>query len=199
MFLGVQPAPDRDVLVLTFGPQTDTRPVRPGPVLPATGTRLPAQAVANYIAKYVTKSLTAPGLPDRRLTTRDAITALGCHRHYRQMMTTAWDLAARHATADPRLRKWAHALGYGGHCLTKSRAYSVTFGQLRAERREYRRRLRYPDGEQDPWGRPLDETIVLVLKSWTYVGRGYTNSGDAGQALASAARARDHDQADRAA
>ena len=95
VFLGVQPAPDSDVLVLDFGPQTDTRPVRPGPVLPATGNALPAQAVANYIAKYVTKSLTAPGLPDRRLAARDAITALSCHRHYRQMMTTAWDLAAR--------------------------------------------------------------------------------------------------------
>jgi hypothetical protein len=97
------------------------------------------------------------------------------------------------------LRKWAHALGYGGHCLTKSRAYSVTFGQLRAERREHRRRLRYPNGEHDPWGRPLDDTIVLVVKHWTCVGRGYTYSGDAEQALASAARARDHDQDDRAA
>jgi hypothetical protein len=149
--------------------------------------------VANYIAKYVTKSLTAPGLPDRRLPTRDAITDLSCHRHYRQMMTTAWDLAARHATGDPRLRKWAHALGYGGHCLTKSRAYSVTFGQLRAERREYRRRLRYPGGEQDPWGRPLDETIVLFVKSWTYAGTGYPTTDAAELALASAARARDHD------
>jgi hypothetical protein len=199
VFLGVQPAPDADVLVLAFGPQTDTRPIRPGPVLPATGNTLPAQAVANYIAKYVTKSLTAPGLPDRRLPTREAITTLPCHRHYRQMMTTAWDLAARRATGDPRLRKWAHTLGYGGHCLTKSRAYSVTFGQLRAERREHRRRLRYPHGEQDPWGRPLDETIVLIVKSWTYVGRGYTYSGGAEQALASAARTRDHEAAKTAA
>jgi Replication initiator protein, pSAM2 len=27
---------------------------------------------------------------------------------------------------------WAHALGFGGHFLTESRRYSVTFGQLRA-------------------------------------------------------------------
>ena len=30
-------------------------------------------------------------------------------------------------------------LGYGGHFLTKSRRYSVTFGQLRAARTDHRR------------------------------------------------------------
>ena len=120
--LAVDPGPGRDVLVLAFGPQTDTRPIRPGPALPATGDALPGQAVANYIAKYVTKTLTAPGLPDRRFKARADISRLRCHRHYRQMMTTAWDLGADDMTGDPRLRKWAHALGYGGHCLTKSRA-----------------------------------------------------------------------------
>jgi hypothetical protein len=46
---------------------------------------------------------------------------------------------------------------------------------------------------------PLDETVVLVLKTWTYQGAGYTGPAAAQLALASAARARDHDQADRAA
>ena len=192
VFLGVDPGPGRDVLVLAFGPQVDARPVRPGPALPATGDTLGGQAVANYIAKYVTKTLTAPGLPDRRFKTRADIKALGCHRHYRQMMTTAWDLGADDVTGDPRLRKWAHALGYGGHCLTKSRAYSVTFGQLRAARREHRRHLRHPDGEHDPWGRPLDETVVLILKTWTYAGTGHATTPDAELALAAAARARAH-------
>ena len=59
-------------------------------------------------------------------------------------------------------------LGYGGHFLTKSRRYSVTFGQLRAARTEHRRAQRHPDGERDPWGRPLDETVVLILATWTY-------------------------------
>ena len=54
-------------------------------------------------------------------------------------------------------------LGYGGHFLTKSRRYSVTFGQLRRARTEHRKAQRHPDGERDPWGRPLDETVVLVL------------------------------------
>ncbi len=82
-------------------------------------------------------------------------------------------------------------LGYGGHFLTKSRAYSVTFGQLRAARTEHRRTQRHPNGERDPWGRPLDETTVLVLATWTYAGTGYTpQSPGAGLALTSADLAR---------
>jgi hypothetical protein len=50
---------------LTFGaPQgTDVRPIRQGGDLPGTGQALSGQAVANYIAKYATKSLAVPGLP----------------------------------------------------------------------------------------------------------------------------------------
>ena len=55
----------------------------------------------------------------------------------------------------------------------QSRRYSVTFGQLRRARAEHRRLERYGDGVRDPWGRPLDDTIVLVVNDWTYAGRGY--------------------------
>ena len=51
---------------LGFGPQTDTRIIRHGSELPGTGQALNGQAVANYIAKYATKTLTAPGLPSLR-------------------------------------------------------------------------------------------------------------------------------------
>jgi hypothetical protein len=109
------------------------------------------------------------------------------------MITTAWDLGARQATSDPRFRQWAHMLGYGGHFLTKSRRYSVTFGQLRAARTDYRRTQRHPDGQRDPWGRPLDETVVLILKTWTYAGTSHNPATpDAELAAASAARAREH-------
>ena len=93
--------------------------------------------------------------------------------------------ARRHAPADDgqRLRRWAHMLGYGGHYLTKSRRYSVTFGQLRAARTQHRRAQRHPDGETDPWGRDLDETVVLVLADWHYAGTGYHTSGDQQLAL----------------
>ena len=48
-----------------------------------------------------------------------------------------------------------------------------------------------------PWGRPLDETVVLVLSTWIYEGTGHTFAPGTELALASAARAREHlDQAD---
>jgi len=93
----------------------------------------------------------------------------------------------------PRLRRWAHMLGYDGNYLTKSRRYCVTFGQLRAARTQHRRAQRHPDGETDPWGRDLDETVVLILADWHYAGTGYHTSGDRLLALSAAARARDHD------
>ena len=45
---------------------------------------------------------------------------LRCSAHFKRMIVTAWQLGAKHATGDPRLRQWAHMLGYGGHFLTKS-------------------------------------------------------------------------------
>src|SRR5579875_1150107 len=58
--------PDCPLLVLRFGDQIDPRPIRHGDDdLPGTGHKLSVQAVANYIAKYATKALDAPGLPAR--------------------------------------------------------------------------------------------------------------------------------------
>ena len=189
-------APGRPAFTLRFGAQTDARPVYHGSGLPGTGRALSAQAVANYLAKYATKALDAPGIPGHPLRSALDITNLRCSRHYTQMITTAWQLGGgRLAPTSSRFCKWAHMLGYGGHFLTKSRRYSVTFGQLRAARTEHRKRQRHPHGEHDPWGRPLDEHIVLVLHTWTYAGTGYTTTPDAELALASAARARAHGRA----
>ena len=161
--------------LLRFGTQTDTRPIRRDTIA-ATGQPLDGQAVANYIAKYATKTLTAPGVPAQRLRHLVDIEHLRCSAHYKQMITTAWQLGGRRQTGDPRFRQWAHMLGYGGHFLTKSRRYSVTFGQLRKARTDHRRQQRHPDGERDPWGRPLDDAEVLVLRTWTYAGTGYTSA-----------------------
>jgi hypothetical protein len=193
--LTIATGPDRPAQRLTFGqPQgTDVRPIRHGDGLPGTGHALSARAVANYIAKYATKALEAPGLPARPIRSRPELDATRCSRHYRQMITTAWELGGGKLTPTrSRLCKWAHMLGYGGHFLTKSRRYSVTLGQLRRARTEHRRQQRHPKGELDPWGRLLDETVVLVLADWHYDGRGYATTGAVELALASAARAREH-------
>ena len=179
-------------LRLGFGAQTDARPIRHASDLPGTGQALSGQAVANYIAKYATKTLTVPGVPDTRIRTAFDLQGLRCSRHYREMITAAWRLGARDATGEPRFRQWAHMLGYGGHFLTKSRRYSVTFGALRQARTIHRRVQRHPGGERDPWGRPLDEAVVLVLSTWTYAGTGYTLTPGAELATSSAARAREH-------
>ena len=176
---------------LGFGPQTDTRIIRESSELTATGQALDGQAAANYIAKYATKTLTAPGVPSQRLRHLAEVQALRCSAHYKQMITTAWQLGGKRQTGEPRLRQWAHMLGYGGHFLTKSRRYSVTFGELRAARTEHRRQQNHPDGERDPWGRPVDDTTVLILKTWTYAGNGYTPATPAAElAIESAIRAR---------
>src|SRR5262249_26003317 len=187
-------------LILRFGTQVDTKPIARGDGLPGTGSKLSVQAVGNYIAKYATKALDAPGLPDRPLRSSQDIATLRCNTHYRQMVETAWKLGGgKLAPARTRLCKWAHTLGHGGHFLTQSRRYSVPFGQLRRARPEHRKRQRHPGGEPDPWGRPIDDTTVLILENWAYSGTGYATPPAAELALASAARARDHDQADRAA
>ena len=117
------------------------------------------------------------------------------------MIVTAWQLGA---STRPAIRGFASGRTCSATAATSSpnpARYSVTFGQLRAARTEHRRTQRHPGGERDPWGRPLDETTVLVLATWTYAGTGYTAvTPDAQLATASAARAVEHhDQGDTAA
>ena len=90
-------------------------------------------------------------MPSHRLRVLGEVEALRCSAHYRQMITAAWQLGGnRHGS---RFRAWAHMLGYGGHFLTKSRRYSVTFGQLRQARTDHRRQLR-PPGTATPGAGP---------------------------------------------
>jgi hypothetical protein len=174
-------------LRLRFGPQTDARIIR------YTG-QLTARAVGNYIAKYATKTLDAPGLPDRPVRTRVDLNLLHCPRHYKAMMLAAWQLSPSVPGPADRYRRWVHMLGFGGHCLTKSRRYSVTFGQLRRARTDHQRATRHPEGETDPWGRPVDDSVVLIVKAFEYAGTGHQcrASDGAALALASADQARAH-------
>ena len=131
---------DGQAVALGFGPQTDTRTIRHGSELPGTGQALNGQAVANYIAKYATKTLSAPACPACGSAAKPTSTSSAAPPTTGAMITAAWQLGStRHAA---RFRAWAHMLGYGGHFLTKSRRYSVTFGQLRAARADHRRATR---------------------------------------------------------
>jgi hypothetical protein len=179
--------------ILRFGTQVDVRTVRAGIGLPGTGSDLSAQAVANYIAKYATKTISAPGLPDRPVRGTQAIASLRCANHYKRLISVCWELGKHPATAQLGLNRWTHMLGYRGHFLTKSQRYSTTFTRLRRDRIIYRRIERNPDGEKDPWGRDLDERTVLTVSVWRYAGTGHASTAERELALAAAARAREHD------
>jgi hypothetical protein len=85
-------------------------------------------------------------------------------------------------------------LGFGGHFLTKSRSYSITFGLLRNQRVVYRRIV---DSGPEPVGRRPEADTTLVVNFLQFVGVGWQTPADAMLANTSAAMAREHQQAAR--
>jgi hypothetical protein len=125
---------------------------------------------AAYLAKYATKGSDEHGVLDHRLRSsipRDE----RLPDHLRALVQTAWELGQRANSDDLRLRLWAHTCGFRGHFLTKSRRYSTTFGELRAERQRWRLAQRPPDTDV-----PGPEEIEL--REWNYEGSGYRTAGD---------------------
>jgi hypothetical protein len=90
---------------------------------------------------------------------------------------------------DPRLAACAHAFGYRGHCLTKSRRYSTTFKQLRADREAFVHAqilARSTDATQRAIAAGAERIVDL-----TFDGVGHVTSADAYLAASAAARARE--------
>lgn len=149
------------------------------------------EQVAAYLAKYLTKATEHFGLPERVLSTAHA-RSVGAAPHAVRIIETATWLAGE-GEAYARLCANFATLGYRGHPITKSRAYSVTFGQLRRARRAYRRQPGL-DPEADI-RRVLDDDADVpdgfeLVSSWVYVGRGYLDLDQAASAVLSAARSR---------
>jgi hypothetical protein len=153
---------------------------------------LSAEQVAGYVAKYATKSTEALGVTlDHRICEVE-LEGLDVPAHVAELVRACWELGARPGLGELRLRKWAHMLGFGGHFSTKSRRYSTTLGALRRARVAYAiRRRRGHALLLDAWGRPEEEGAVIVVASWTYLGRGYQSTGEAWLAASAAARARE--------
>ena len=116
-------------LALRWGAQIDARPLR------TNGDGPDDDAVAAYVAKYVSKgaSETGAGL-DHPVTDQSDIESAPVSEHVRTLMRASWRLGGLPEYAPLRLRDWTHTIGYRGHILTKSRAYSTTYAALRAER-----------------------------------------------------------------
>ena len=84
-------------------------------------------------------------------------------------------------------------LGFGGHFLTKSRRYSITFAMLRDQRVVFRRRQATGPQQAEPGAEPT----TLVVNFLQFVGAGWQTPADAMLANTSAAMAREHQQAAR--
>ena len=145
---------------LRWGVQLDVRLLR------ASGgpDALSDDAVAAYVAKYVTKGAadTGAGL-DHAVTSIAGITAARVSDHVRTLMLTCWRLGGLPELESLRLRSWAHTLGYRGHILTKSRNYSTTYAALRADRADHQ-------GAHVA----ADDVDTAVDAAWRYVGSGHT-------------------------
>ena len=112
--------------VITWGEQIDTRAIEPGSNGPGS-----TKAVANYLAKYATKSATESAGFEKRFKDAGQIELAKASPHLRKMAQTAWELGQDPNYSSLNLAMWAHDLGHRGHFLTKSRRFSVTFKYLR--------------------------------------------------------------------
>jgi hypothetical protein len=92
-----------------------------------------AGKAAGYIAKYATKAteVVADGILMRVRGPRE-LAQVDAPIHAKRLAEAAWKVG--NVQGLEGARRWAHQFGYGGHTLTKSRDYSVTFGALREAR-----------------------------------------------------------------
>jgi hypothetical protein len=110
-----------------------------------------------------------------------------------RIIETAQRIAGEHDDYGRLLANLA-TLGYRGHPITKSRSYSVTFGQLRRVRRRFRRNPAGLDPEADI-REVLDADDDLPegfehVSSWVFVGQGYLDLDSAAAAVTAATLAR---------
>jgi hypothetical protein len=148
--VSVERVANGEVLRFVFGDQVKVDPLAPGEV----------KGIASYLAKYLTKEASGNGALDHRLREGE-VERLELPDHLRKIVETAWALGA-----DPelgRLRRWAHALGYTGHLMTKSRRYSTTFLRLRSARQAWR---------LDQAGVAHEARLALKLH-WNFEGAGH--------------------------
>jgi Replication initiator protein, pSAM2 len=132
------PLEDGRVYQLRWGAQVDPRTISQGADrdTPRGVPVVHPEQVASYLAKYLTKATEDFGLPAQVRSAAHAHVA-GASPHAVRIIATAQDLVS-HGEEYGLLLSHLGTLGYRGHPITKSRAYSVTFGQIRRARRRYR-------------------------------------------------------------
>ncbi|MBC3194151.1 replication initiation protein [Pseudonocardia sp. C8] len=179
--------PDGTPLPLTWGRQVDVRPITSTTAaqLEDDDGEITDTALAAYVAKYATKGTGKSEATDRPIRDISHLRHLDLTEHHRRLIETAWELGGLAEYEGLNLRRWAHMLGFRGHFLTKSRAYSTTFGAIRGERRTYR--LGETLAALDA---PVDAGSVLVVNDWQVVAFGHRNDAEREIALGIAERQR---------
>jgi uncharacterized Zn-finger protein len=127
-----------------------------------------ANKVAAYVAKYAAKTTDGSKELARRFRSRRQIVALVDDSHLRRLALTAWELGGDAKYEALRLRDHAHAFGFTGQLITKSRAFSTTFGALRRARSDYMAMERNGDPVAGTFhfeGRGYD-LYACIMKSW---------------------------------
>ena len=150
------------VQTLTWGHEHDIRPIT------TTTTDLTDGKVAAYLAKYATKAAECTGTPDRPITAPGQLADPSMPDHTRRLITTCLHLGKLPELEHLRLTAWAHMLGFRGHFSTKSRAYSTTLTALRTDRAHHQRNQAIAAGLIPP----ITDDTTLILRDWTYAGRG---------------------------
>jgi hypothetical protein len=174
---------------VTWGQQLDVQPIRAG------GALEPGRC-AGYLAKYATKATEKAGGVLHPVS-EHRIGALPVREHVRTYLRHAFVLDRR--LGGRRLARMAHAFGYRGHCLTKSRRYSTTFKALHEAREAYvhaQLLTRSRDASQRALAAAGPSERIAVM---CFAGLGHVTTADAFLARSAHARACEQRQAAREA
>ena len=133
-----------------WGSQFDTMVI--DPIDPDLGR------VASYLAKYSVKTTDASLDFAYRFKNRSEIVGSKADPHRQRIALTAWDLASERDLGRLNLRLHAHAFGFTGQLITKSRGFTTSFTALRGARASYMSR---------------SNTHLALPGTFHYSGRGY--------------------------
>jgi hypothetical protein len=193
--LNAPPLADGTVYRLRWGTQVDCRTITDtAPRDSHNPVVAHPEQIAAYTAKYLTKTTDDFGLPVRVFSANHA-RQTGASPHAVRLIETAEHIAATAGAEYARLLVNLATLGYRGHPMTKSRKYSVTFGQLRRARRMHRANPAALDPEADI--RELLDDVDDDLPEgfervsiWRFAGVGYLDLSTAAGAVEQATRSR---------
>jgi hypothetical protein len=107
-----------------------------------------------------------------------------------QAITTAPPAPPKRNRKDRRLDKCAHALGYRGHCLTKSRRFSIRFKDLRDDRTRHVHQQILATSSDRAQRELAELDANAQIKTFDFDGVGHLTTADAYLAAQAAARAR---------